>query len=87
MSAPNGNGNGTYAAVGEVPDDVVRVMRGEPDDVELAALVAGILAARAGTPDDIDDGTHTSVWRDPGHHLGLPVRPGRAAWRWSSHRA
>ncbi|HLS14592.1 MAG TPA: acyl-CoA carboxylase subunit epsilon [Beutenbergiaceae bacterium] len=81
----NGNGNGRYAAVGEVPDDVVRVLRGAPDEDELAALVAGIVAARAsGAHQEVDDGSATSLWNNHGHRLGLPPSTARAAWRWSA---
>lgn len=79
--------NGEYSASGEVPDDVVRVVRGQPDDVELAALFAGIVAARSVNHEEVDDGTKSSVWRDPAHRLGRPAQPGHAAWRWSSHQA
>ena len=73
-----------YTSQGEVPAGLVRVVRGTPDETELAALVAGIVAARA------DDGAAspeeglTSVWGDHGRRLGLPARPGGAAWRWSA---
>lgn len=79
MSAPS-----QYSSQGEVPAGLVRVLRGAPDEVELAALVAGIVAARA------DDGAAereenlSSVWGDHGRRLGLPARPGGAAWRWSA---
>ncbi|MGC0273743.1 acyl-CoA carboxylase subunit epsilon [Pseudactinotalea sp. Z1739] len=84
--AKNGNGvDGQYAAIGEVPDDVVRVLRGAPDEDELAALVAGIVATRAGGHEEIDDGSRTSLWTNHGHRLGLPPSAARAAWRWSAH--
>ena len=79
MSAPS-----HFSGQGEVPAGLVRVLRGAPDEAELAALVAGIVAARA------DDGAAepeehlTSVWGDHGRRLGLPARPGGAAWRWSA---
>lgn len=77
--------NGTYSALGEVPDDVVRVLRGAPDDDELAALVAGIVATQANRPEEVDDGSATSLWTNHGHRLGLPPSAARAAWRWSAH--
>lgn len=79
--------NGTYSAVGEVPDDVVRVLRGAPDEDELAALVAGIVATQASAAQQVDDGTATSLWTNHGHRLGLPPTASRAAWRWSAHAA
>lgn len=81
----NGNGNGRYSAVGEIPDDVVRVLKGAPDDDELAALVAGIVAARAARANvEVDDGSKTSLWTNHGHRMGLPPSAARAAWRWSA---
>lgn len=77
--------NGVYTAGGEVPADVVRVLRGQPDEDELAALVAGIVAARSGAPEEVDDGSRTSLWTNHGHRLGLPPSAARAAWRWSAH--
>jgi hypothetical protein len=74
------------------PPDV-RVVRGAPDDVELAALVAG-LAAGAQTA---DDGAAHQVadpapvvharrrWRDAAHRLSDRLSPGPDAWRWSTH--
>ena len=63
----------------------VRVVRGAPDDVELAALVAGLVAASARSDDD-DEPTTRSMWRDRARAMrGDPVRtaPGPDAWRWS----
>lgn len=61
----------------------VRVVRGAPDDVELAALVAGLVAAasEAGTPET----TPRSAWTDRARVLRGSVAPGAApdAWRWS----
>lgn len=67
----------------------VRVVRGEPDDVELAALVAGLAATAAAEPSEhvhaptspADDAARR--WRagvQPA--AGGPV-PGPDAWRWS----
>ncbi|MPV48835.1 acyl-CoA carboxylase subunit epsilon [Pseudactinotalea sp. HY160] len=69
------------------PGDVVRVVRGTPDDVELAALVAGLVAANAAAIDDPDDGSRSSVWADPRRRWGVPAKPSRASWRWSTHQA
>lgn len=63
----------------------VRVVRGAPDDVELAALVAGIVAASARSDDDDRPATR-SMWHDRARAMrGDPVRsaPGPDAWRWS----
>ena len=64
----------------------VRVVRGTPDDVELAALVAGLLATGA-DPVPEDAATAPSGWADRSRLLrgaGAPRR-GRDAWRWSLH--
>lgn len=95
MSTPgSGTDNGEQPAdLGEVGDvasmaALVRVVRGDVDEEELAALVAGIVAARmASLGDEIDDGSRSSVWGDPRRRWGVPPRPSRAAWRWSTHQA
>lgn len=63
----------------------LRVVRGAPDDIELAALVAGLVAASARSDDSGEPPTR-SMWRDrAGAMRGDPVRaaPGPDAWRWS----
>jgi Acyl-CoA carboxylase epsilon subunit len=54
----------------------VRVLRGRPDDAEIAALVAalGLVAARAGA-----GRTRTGGWADRSAALGVMSRAG--AWR------
>ncbi|WP_152191511.1 acyl-CoA carboxylase subunit epsilon [Georgenia satyanarayanai] len=72
---------------GDLTGAQLRVVRGEPDDVELAALVAGIVAARAAVADD-DGPTPVrapSPWSDHGRRLGRPPVAGPGAWRWSLH--
>lgn len=69
---------------------VVHVVRGEPDDVELAALVAG-LAAAGGDGVEVDDPAAPSrtAWSDRARamrtRLGprTPIATGVDAWRWS----
>lgn len=65
---------------GPVELPFVEVLRGEPDEAELAALVAGLVAAR----DNGEWGAAPPVspWSDHGHRLGVR-RPGPDAWRWS----
>ena len=69
----------------------VRVLRGAPDDVELAALVAGIAAGRR--PEEAPTGGHDHArrevvarrrWRDGAQALSDPLAPGLDAWRWSA---
>lgn len=56
----------------------VQVVRGTPDDVELAALVAGLVAASVPADDDAaEDGLPHPGWADRARTL-----PGaRGAWR------
>ncbi len=59
----------------------VQVVRGTPDDVELAALVAGLVAASAG-PDELPAPVPTSGWGSRGRLRGTEGwRPGPDAWR------
>ncbi|HEY0186483.1 MAG TPA: acyl-CoA carboxylase subunit epsilon [Cellulomonas sp.] len=72
----------------------VQVVRGVPDDVELAALVAGIVAA-VGQDDDPHGADPVAAgaraaWSDPARRIGggpagrgSAWRTGPDAWRWS----
>lgn len=60
-------------------DPLVRVTRGEPDDVELAALVAALVAVAA-APNEPGE-VEAPSWNDPATVLKLPTRPGPRAWR------
>ncbi|RMI12641.1 acyl-CoA carboxylase subunit epsilon [Cellulomonas triticagri] len=67
----------------------VQVVRGTPDDVELAALVAGLVAASVPAEDDAwgaAEHGHAASWADrtrtvPG--AGAAWRTGPDAWRTS----
>lgn len=65
----------------------VQVVRGTPDDVELAALVAGLVAAAGPAQDAGVDGAGAgAAWTDRARSLpraGSEWRPGPDAWRWS----
>lgn len=63
--------------------EVVRVVRGEPDEVELAALVAGIIAAAASLGVEHPDDVELPAWTDHARRLGAPLLPGPDTWRWS----
>lgn len=70
---------------GDVTAAELRVVHGAPDDVELAALVAGIVAARAAAADDgPPEGSTASPWADHGRRLRGPGA-GADGWRWSLH--
>jgi hypothetical protein len=63
---------------------VLRIVRGEPSDEELAALVA-VLAGRAAAP-VATPSEAPSVWRDRAALLRRPVHPGPGAWRAATWR-
>jgi hypothetical protein len=63
--------------VSEVP--FLRVVRGEPDDAELAALLA-VLVASSGTAETPAAGP-ASRWRDRARSVHAPVQHGPGAWR------
>ncbi|MBC7298297.1 MAG: acyl-CoA carboxylase subunit epsilon [Demequina sp.] len=65
----------------------MRVVRGAPDDEELAALVAGMVAMAGAADDDDEPGSPTSAWMDRartmrGVRVGVLGR-GSVAWRHS----
>ena len=59
-------------------DAHVQVVRGTPDDMELAALVAGLMAAaseRARLAGGLRPGRRGTLGRPPAHHARRPGRP------------
>ncbi|HEX3827637.1 MAG TPA: acyl-CoA carboxylase subunit epsilon [Sporichthyaceae bacterium] len=73
-----------YTAESEPSCPVLRIVRGEPSDEELAALVA-VLSTRAGaTAPAITEAP--SVWRDRAALLRKSVHPGPGAWRAATWR-
>jgi hypothetical protein len=66
----------------------VHVVRGEPDDVELAALVAGLAAAVGSEAEELAAPAH-SAWTDRARAMRTrigprtPIAAGPGAWRWS----
>lgn len=67
----------------------VQVVRGAPDDAELAALVAGLVAAASQTDGSEDAPVVADAWTDaarrPSSTRDASWRPGPSAWRWSLH--
>jgi len=61
----------------------LRVVRGEPDDVELAALTAAV-AALAAAGAETTEPKARSRWSDRGAMMRVPLRHGPGAWRASS---
>lgn len=74
----------------------VRVVRGDPDELELAALVAGLVAGAGrtdrsgGAGHDGPDGPAQRAararrrWCDAQSPLASATRPSPDAWRWSA---
>lgn len=65
------------------PAPLLRVVRGNPDDVELAALTA-VVAAVAASGAEESKPRPRSLWGDPASRLHAPLHPGRGAWRASA---
>ncbi|HLV54613.1 MULTISPECIES: acyl-CoA carboxylase subunit epsilon [Actinomycetes] len=62
----------------------LRVVRGTPDDEELAALTAALVAVSAATAQQKDKPAARSAWADVEPRLRQPLRPGPGAWRASA---
>jgi hypothetical protein len=62
---------------------MLRVVRGEPDDAELAALIA-VVSARASAPAAGAEPEGGDAWRDRSHLVRRPLTPGPGAWRASA---
>jgi hypothetical protein len=62
---------------------LLRVVRGTPDDVELAALTA-VVAAAASAPAAAAKPTRRSAWADRSRLVREPLHPGPGAWRAST---
>ncbi|GAA3539892.1 acyl-CoA carboxylase subunit epsilon [Amycolatopsis ultiminotia] len=62
---------------------LLRVVRGNPDDAELAALTA-VVAAAAATPAPAGKKRRTSWWGDRATAVHAPQAPGEGAWRASA---
>lgn len=62
---------------------VLRIVRGEPDAAELAALTAVLAAASVGD-DEAPDPTPTSGWARRTDLVRGPVHPGPGGWRASA---
>jgi hypothetical protein len=68
----------------EEPDrPVLRVIRGDATDEEIAALLAVVLA-RSGGGGEVAGPGPTSVWSDRASGLRRPVQAGPGAWRASA---
>lgn len=63
---------------------VLRIVRGEPDAAELAALTAVLAAAGGAGADEAPDPTSTSGWARRVDLVRGPVHPGPGGWRASA---
>ena len=65
-------------------DAHVQVVRGAPDDHELAALVAGLMSRSAAEPEHHEPAAH-SAWTDRrrGVRASATWAAGGDSWRWS----
>ncbi len=61
-----------------------RIVRGEPDDAEVAALTAVLAAFSGAAATDTDERATRGAWSDPAARLRTPLTPGPDAWRASA---
>ena len=61
-----------------------RVVRGEPDDAEVAALTAVLAAVAAAAADPPAPAGPAGTWADPVARLRAPLPVGPHAWRTST---
>jgi hypothetical protein len=59
---------------------LLRVVKGAPDDYELAALTAVVAGLAAATPAE-DKPTPRSEWANPARRVRRPLQHGPGAWR------
>jgi hypothetical protein len=59
---------------------LLRIVRGTPDDVELAALTA-VVASLPGPEAPAEEQAQRSAWADPAFRLRVPLAHGPGAWR------
>ncbi|OLT39763.1 acetyl-CoA carboxylase biotin carboxyl carrier protein subunit [Saccharomonospora sp. CUA-673] len=64
---------------------LLRVVRGEPDDVELAALTAVVAGLAAGDSGE-EPAPRRSRWADRAALVRRPLTPGPGAWRAQAFR-
>lgn len=64
----------------------VQVVGGHPDDVEVAALVAGLAAVAGGNEEPPEPEPEPAQWADRARRLGtVPTTRSPDQWRWSLH--
>ncbi|MBB3052885.1 hypothetical protein FHS23_003926 [Prauserella isguenensis] len=80
----DGTAGGGHSADAGPP--LLRVVRGEPDDAELAALTAVVAGLAANGGDDGEKRPARSHWADRASAVRRPLTPGPGAWRVSTFR-
>ncbi|HUR73039.1 MAG TPA: acyl-CoA carboxylase subunit epsilon [Sporichthya sp.] len=68
----------------ETPRPLLRVVRGEPDDAELAALIAVVHASSGGAAPEAE--AEPNAWSDRSRLVRHPLPHGPGAWRASAWR-
>lgn len=71
--------NGGSATAGAATRPLLRIVRGTPDDLELAALAA--VVASLNGPRGEEQAPRRSAWGDPVTKLRTRRHPGPGAWR------
>jgi Acyl-CoA carboxylase epsilon subunit len=64
-----------------VAQPLLRVVKGTPDDHELAALTAIIAGLAAAGPAEEPKPARRSEWANPARRVRRPLQPGPGAWR------
>lgn len=60
---------------------LLRIVRGTPDELELAALTAVIASAASSAGGGEPKPVRRSLWADPTARVRRPLHPGPGAWR------
>ncbi|HVE25653.1 MAG TPA: acyl-CoA carboxylase subunit epsilon [Sporichthya sp.] len=69
----------------DTPRPILRVVRGEPDDAELAALIAVVSARAAAAPAEAEP--EPNAWTDRSRLVRRELPHGPGAWRASAWRS
>jgi hypothetical protein len=62
----------------------LRILRGNPSDDEIAAVVVVLTAASGSAEPRVNADNPVSAWADPAQRLRQPPRPGPGAWQASA---
>ena len=64
---------------------ILRVVRGNPDDVEVAAITA-VISAIAGGDEPASESAPQSLWHSPSFTLRQPLSAGQGGWTASARK-